>query len=104
MDDPSRDDLVRDDVPVRLEGVVKRYGGRTVLDGASDGDLEFAGQKCELRVQGAPLTQNFCIRTRVYHFVDGHTCQLIGGDVADAIAAGLNAVHVDGGQQVHHIG
>ena len=28
-------DPVADDVPVRLDGVVKRYGGRTVLDGVS---------------------------------------------------------------------
>jgi ABC-2 type transport system ATP-binding protein len=35
VDDPTRDDLVRDDLPVRLDGVVKRYGNRTVLDGVS---------------------------------------------------------------------
>ena len=35
MRDPTRDDLVRDDLPVRLDGVVKRYGNRTVLDGVS---------------------------------------------------------------------
>jgi ABC-2 type transport system ATP-binding protein len=33
--DPIRVDLVRDDLPVRLDGVVKRYGSRTVLDGVS---------------------------------------------------------------------
>ena len=35
MGDPTRDDRVRDDLPVRLDGVVKRYGNRTVLDGVS---------------------------------------------------------------------
>jgi len=40
MGDPTRDDLTRrdrslDDLPVRLDGVVKRYGNRTVLDGVS---------------------------------------------------------------------
>ncbi len=35
MVDPTRDDLVRDDLPVRLDGVVKRYGSHTVLDGVS---------------------------------------------------------------------
>jgi ABC-2 type transport system ATP-binding protein len=40
MGDPTRDDLARgdlslDDLPVRLDGVVKRYGNRTVLDGVS---------------------------------------------------------------------
>jgi ABC-2 type transport system ATP-binding protein len=32
---PPRDELVLDDLPVRLDGVVKRYGSRTVLDGVS---------------------------------------------------------------------
>ena len=40
MGDPTRDDLAQDDLsgddlPVRLDGVVKRYGNRTVLDGVS---------------------------------------------------------------------
>jgi ABC-2 type transport system ATP-binding protein len=40
MGDPTRLDLARedrsrDDLPVRLDGVVKRYGTRTVLDGVS---------------------------------------------------------------------
>ncbi|MFM7291451.1 MAG: ABC transporter ATP-binding protein [Planctomycetia bacterium] len=35
MADLFRDDLVRDAVPVRVDGVVKRYGSRTVLDGVS---------------------------------------------------------------------
>jgi ABC-2 type transport system ATP-binding protein len=40
MGDPTRDDLARDDLsrtdlPVRLDGVVKRYGSRTVLDNVS---------------------------------------------------------------------
>lgn len=34
-DDLTRGDLSRDDLPVRLDGVVKRYGSRTVLDGVS---------------------------------------------------------------------
>jgi ABC-2 type transport system ATP-binding protein len=35
MSDLVRDDLVRDALPVRVDNVVKRYGGRTVLDGVS---------------------------------------------------------------------
>ena len=35
MGDPTRDEQSRDDLPVRLDGVVKRYGGRTVLDDVS---------------------------------------------------------------------
>ncbi|NBT14250.1 MAG: ATP-binding cassette domain-containing protein, partial [Planctomycetia bacterium] len=32
MGDPSRHDPAADGTPVRLDAVVKRYGGRTVLD------------------------------------------------------------------------
>ena len=35
MRDPTRDNLVQDAIPVQLDGVVKRYGSRTVLDGVS---------------------------------------------------------------------
>ena len=75
-----------------------------VFCGASDGNLEFAWQKCKLWMQGTPLPQNFCIGPWVDHFIDGHASQFVGGDVANAIAAGLNAMHVHGGQKVHHIG
>ena len=78
--------------------------GSAVFLSACDGDLELAWQKCKLRVQRAPLTQNFCIGPRVDHFINGYARQFIGGDVANAIATGLNAVHVHGGQEVHHIG
>jgi ABC-2 type transport system ATP-binding protein len=35
MGEPHRDALTRDTTPVLLDGVVKRYGARTVLDGVS---------------------------------------------------------------------
>ena len=54
-------------------------------------------------MQGAPLTQDFSKGTRIDNFIHRHTRAFIGGDVADAIATGLNAVHVHRGQQVHHI-
>ena len=78
--------------------------GRAVFGCASDGNLEFAGQERKLGMQSAPLAQYFCKGAWIYHFVNGHTSQFIGGDVANAIATGLNAVHVDGGQEVHYIG
>ena len=42
--------------------------------------------------------------TRVSHLVDRNAGQRVAGDVADAVAAGLDAVHVHAGEQVHHIG
>ncbi len=55
-------------------------------------------------MQGAPLAQDFRIGTRIHDLVRRHAGQRIAGDVADAVAAGLDAVHVHVGQQVHHVG
>jgi hypothetical protein len=69
-----------------------------------DGDLELARQEGEFGVQRAPLAQDLGIGPRVDHLVGGDARQRIGGDVADAVAAGLDAVQVDLGQLVHHVG
>ena len=55
-------------------------------------------------MQGAPLAQDLGVRTRVHCFVVCNAGQRVGGDVADAVAAGLDAVHVHLGQLVHHVG
>ena len=83
--------------------VVPSNGG-TVFDRPCDGDLELAWQVSELRVQGAPLAQHFGIRTWVHRFVHRNARALVAGDVANAVAAGLNAVQVDAGQELHHVG
>ena len=83
--------------------VVPRRGG-AVFGRTGDGHLEFARQKRELGVQGAPLAHDFCEWARVGHLVGGNPGQGVGGDVADAVARGLDAVHVDLGQEVHHVG
>jgi len=75
-----------------------------VFAGADDGHLELARQKSELGVQRAPLAQNFGKRARVGHLVGGDAGQRVGADVADAVAAGLDAVHIDAGQQLHDLG
>src|SRR3989344_5279654 len=82
--------------------VVPARGGAVVL-GTADGDLELAWQKSELGVQRGPLADDFRIGARVHDLVHGNAGQGIGGGVADAVAAGLDAVHVHSGQQVHHI-
>ena len=80
-------------------------GGRgAVLARAADGDLELARQEGELGVQRAPLAQDLAVRPRVDDLVGGDAGEAVAGDVADAVAAGLDAVHVDVGEQVHHVG
>ena len=75
-----------------------------VFLGADDGDLELARQERKFRVQGRPLAQHFTVGARIDVLVGGDPGHGIGGDVADAIARGLDAVHIDLGQQVHHVG
>ena len=79
-------------------------GGGAVVRGAHDGDLELAWQERELGVQRAPLADDFCQRPWVGHLVGRNTGALVAGGVADAVAAGLDAVQVHAGQQIHHIG
>ena len=75
-----------------------------VFGRAGDGDLELARQEGELRVQRAPLAQDLAVGPRVDDLVGRDAGECVAGDVADAVAAGLDAVHVDLGQQVHHVG
>ena len=48
---------------------MSRHDRRAVFGGAADGDLEFARQECELRMQRAPLAQDLAVRPRVDDFV-----------------------------------
>ena len=54
-------------------------------------------------MQRAPLAHDFAVGARINDLIDGDAGALIAGDVANAVAAGLDAVHVNRGQQVHHV-
>ena len=88
----------------QLQPDVVPAGRRAVFLRAVDGDLELARQRGELGVQARPLAHDFAERPRVGNLVGGDAGQRIGGDVADAVAAGLDAMHADLGQLVHHVG
>ena len=79
-------------------------GGGAVFAGTGDGNFEFARQKRKFGVQAAPLAHDFRKGARVGHLVSGNAGALVAGDVADAVATGLDAVHVHRGQQIHHLG
>ena len=66
--------------------------------GAGDGDLELARQEDELRVQRRPLAENFRVGARVHRLVARRAGEMIGGDVADAVARSLDGVHLDRGE------
>ena len=73
----------------------------------SDGDhrhLELARQEAELGVQRRPLADDLGVGARVGHLVSGGAGEVIGGDVADAVAGGLDGVHLDLGQLGQDVG
>ena len=82
---------------------VVRFGHRAVVRGAGDADLELARQVEELRVVGRPLAEELGRRARVLDLVGAGAGEVVGGDVADAVAAGLDRVHLDVGEGVHHV-
>jgi hypothetical protein len=75
-----------------------------VVRGPGHGDLELARQVAELGMQRGPLAQDFGDRPRIDDLVGGGAGELVGGDVADAIARGLDGVHLDAGEVVEDVG
>ena len=79
--------------------------GGAVAFGGREGDLELARQVVEFGVKGGPLARDFAVGAWVYQFVGGHAGQVIGGDIAYAVAGGLDRMHLHAGeffQDVRH--
>eukprot|EP01036_Dinobryon_divergens_P041491 gene41491-55012_t len=97
-------------VPHRLEvwGFVMGFSGDGVflltLAFLMKDSITSVAPESELGVQRAPLAHDFGVGARIGDLVDGDAGALVARDVADAVAAGLDAVHVDQSQQVHHVG
>ena len=67
----------------------------TVCLGCDNSDFEFAWQIHEFGMEARPLAQQLGIGARVNQLVARGSCEMIGRDIADAIAAGLDGVHLD---------
>lgn len=81
--------------------------GRAVFPGSGDGNLELARQEEEFGVDGGPLAEDFRQRARVQQLIGGHPGEGLGGDVAHAVAGGLDGVHLHLRQaleDVRHLG
>ncbi|MCY1540710.1 hypothetical protein D9M68_763650 [compost metagenome] len=78
--------------------------GGAVLHGAVDGDLELARQEGEFGVQRGPLADDLAPDQRIDEFVRRDAGEVVGGGVADAVAAGLDSVHLDRGQFGEDVG
>lgn len=82
----------------RLQADVVHFDGGTVFLRAVDGNLELARQVGEFRVEGGPLADDFTPGAWIDDFICSDTGELVGGGVAQAVAAGLDRVHLHGGQ------
>ena len=51
-----------------------------------------------------PLADQFCDRSRVRNFIRRSTGEMVGCDVADAVPAGLDGVHLHLCQGVQNVG
>src|SRR5665647_514016 len=99
---PNLDGYLVIGIKVELHAdVVCLYNG-AVLFGARNRNLELTWKQREFRVESAPLAQDFSHGAWVNHFIRSNARKLIGGDVADAVAGGLNRVHLYSGKLGQH--
>ncbi len=73
--------------------VVQQHRGAVGL-GAVQRDLELARQPRELRMERGPLPQDLRERARINDLVGRHAREMVGGDVANAVARRLDRVHL----------
>ena len=96
-DDDAKPDLTRVGAH-RMQADVVHQRRRAIVDRAVDRDLELARQEAELRVQGRPLPHHLGPHERVDDLVGRDAGEVVGRDVAHAVAAGLDRVHLHAGQ------
>ena len=85
------------------EADVMRFRDSPVVRRPGDADLELARQVEELRMVGRPLPQQLRRRPRILDLVGRRAGEMVRRHVADAVAAGLDRVHLDVGQRVEDV-
>src|ERR1035438_10286278 len=70
--------------------------GGAILWRTGDGNFEFPRQVGEFGMEGRPLPNDFAPGARILEFVGRYPCEVIRLGVSNAVAAGLNRVHLDG--------
>lgn len=70
---------------------------------ARDGDLELARQEREFRMDARPLSQNFGVRPWICYLIASSPGEVVSRDVANAIARGLERMHLDACQFLQDI-
>ena len=105
---PAADEDAKADLAVlvahRLRADVVHQRGGPVDRCPGDGDLELAREEREFGVHRRPLADELGPRPRIDDLVRGHARERIGRRVAHAIAAGLDRVHLHGGEERENVG
>jgi hypothetical protein len=91
-------------VPFQLQADIVYLDRRAVALRSGHRDLELARQEREFGMDRRPLPQNLGIGTRIGDLISGCTGEMVGGDIADAIARCLDRVHLDFGQFLQDAG
>ena len=89
---------------VHADVVHQRCGA--IVGRPGHGNLELARQVAEFGMKRRPLPDDLAPGARILDFVRRDARKVIRGDVADAVAAGLDGVHLDRrelGQNVRHV-
>src|SRR5690606_34847231 len=90
----------------RFQADVVHFNSGAIAGSTVHGNLELARQEGEFRVKGRPLANDFAPGARVDHLILGDTGKLVGSGVTNAVAAGLDRMHLHGGQlgqDIRHI-
>ena len=77
---------------------------RAILLGCDHRDLELARQEREFGMEARPLPQQLGIGARIDKFVGRRSGILVARYIADAIAARLDRMHLDGGEIGENVG
>src|SRR6266581_401171 len=81
-------------VPDRVQADVVHGGCGAIGLGAVYGELELAREIRELGMERGPLADDFAPDERVHDLVPRDAGEMIGGDIAEGIARGLDRVHL----------
>ena len=87
-----------------LQTDIMGVNNRAVLFCSCHSHLEFAGQELKFWMIGGPLTDQFRVNAGVCDFIRCSPRKMIGRDISDCVAAGLDRVHFNLCQGIKDIG
>ena len=88
---------------LEVQADVMHFGSSAVGRRTGDGDFELARQVVELGVHRRPLADDLAVRPRIVYFIRRNAGEVIGRGVADAVATGLDGMHLDRRQVRQHV-